>query len=115
MLKVYGLKNCDTCRKARKWLEGENASYTCVDVRADGISKSDVTRWSKAAGWESLLNKSSTTWRGLEEGQKEGLTETTAIKLLTDNPTLIKRPVFENGKTIVVGLKPAQAAEDLIS
>lgn len=114
MLKVYGLKNCDTCRKARKWLDGEKASYTFVDVRADGIDKSDVTRWSKAAGWETLLNKSSTTWRGLKDNQKEGLTESGAIKLLAENPTLIKRPVFENGKTIVVGLKPAQATDGLL-
>mgnify|MGYP000241438330 CR=1 FL=1 len=94
MLKVYGLKNCDTCRKARKWLDAEGIAYTFLDVRADGITQDDVQNWSDAAGWEVLLNKRGTTWRGLPDDVKNTISEATAIPLMAEHPATIKRPVF---------------------
>ncbi len=104
---LYGLKTCDTCRKARKELDAAGVAYQYKDVRADGISAADVKRWAGASdgGWEKLLNKSSTTWRSLDDADKDGLDEAKAIKLLVDNPTLIKRPIIENDTQVFVGWK----------
>ncbi|MGB6085413.1 arsenate reductase [Parvibaculum sp.] len=110
MLGVYGLKNCDTCRKALKWLEAESIAYTFHDVKADGISAADVKRFAAAVGWEALLNKASTTWRGLPDSDKQDLTEAKAVKLMAANPSLIKRPVFEKGRMIISGFRDAQKA-----
>ena len=101
----YGLKTCDTCRKARKALEAADIDYTYRDVREDGISKAQVTKWAKAVGWEKLLNKASTTWRGLDETDKADLTLAKAVSLLVDHPTLIKRPVLEKDADVLLGWK----------
>ena len=108
VIKVYGLKACDTCRKALAWLKGEGIDFQFVDLRADGVSKSDVTRFAKAVGWEKLLNKTSTTWRGLDDSDKTEITEAKAIKLMAEHPTLIKRPVCETPKQIMSGFKDAE-------
>ena len=100
-MKFYGLKTCDTCRKARKALDAAGVKYSYSDVRDDGVTKVQLVKWAKAVGWEKLLNKSSTTWRGLSEGEKVGLNQSQAICLMADHPTLIKRPVIENGPTEV--------------
>ena len=105
---VYGLKTCDTCRKALAWLDAEGIVYRYVDVRKDGVSAQDLKRFEDVVGHELLLNKSSTTWRGLGESEKQDLSKAAVLKLLEANPTLMKRPVFESGKTIVVGFKDAQ-------
>lgn len=110
MITVYGLKACDTCRKALAWLKGEKIAHRFVDVRADGITKADVTRFAKAVGWEKLLNKASTTWRELDEGVKADLNEALAIALMVEHPTLIKRPVFDMGAKIVSGFRDAEKA-----
>ncbi|MEP2827609.1 ArsC family reductase [Parvibaculum sp.] len=111
VLTVYGLKNCDTCRKALKWLEAENIPHKFHDVRADGVEASDVRRFVKSAGWEALLNKASTTWRSLPEKQKADVSEADAVRLMSENPTLIKRPVFDFGKEgLIVGFREPQKA-----
>ncbi len=111
VLTVYGLKNCDTCRKALKWLEAEGIAHRFHDVRADGIRSVDVKRFAAAVGWEALLNKASTTWRGLAEGDKEGISEARAVKLMSEHPALIKRPVFDMGSSgIAVGFRDSQKA-----
>jgi len=97
---LYGLKNCDTCKKALKALNG-NASFH--DVRADGISKAQITKWAKAAGWETLLNTRSTTWRGLSDKEKKDINQSKSIALMAEHPTLIKRPVIAKGNEITVG------------
>lgn len=101
MLDVYGLKNCDTCRKVRKELDAAKIAYDFHDVRDDGVTKAQVTRWAKKAGWEKMLNKSSATWRGLPDADKTGVTEAKAIALMTANPALIKRPLITRGDTEV--------------
>ncbi|MEO1135368.1 MAG: arsenate reductase [Pseudomonadota bacterium] len=104
-MKLYGLKTCDTCRKARKALDAAGKDAAFHDVRADGVTKAQLTRWATAAGWEKLLNKSSTTWRGLDDAEKDAITEKKALALMAEHPTLIKRPVIEmaieNGPTQV--------------
>ncbi|MEM9169906.1 MAG: Spx/MgsR family RNA polymerase-binding regulatory protein [Pseudomonadota bacterium] len=106
----YGLKTCDTCRKARKALDAAGVDYAYVDVRADGVSSADLKRWASAAGWEKLVNKNSTTWRGLDDGAKADLDEARALALLAAHPTLIKRPVIEvagaGGSAVYVGWTP---------
>ena len=105
----YGLKACDTCRKARKELDAAGVEYAYRDVRGDdgsgGVAAADLRRWAAAVGWETLLNKSSTTWRNLPDADRSDLTETRAIKLLADNPTLIKRPIITNDTQVWVGWK----------
>ena len=109
---VYGLKNCDTCRKARKWLDAEGIAHDFVDVRADGIDEPEIGRWAAAVGWESLINRRGTTWRGLSEADRaaaqggEG-----ATGLVAAHPALIKRPVFESGARVLIGFTDAVKAE----
>lgn len=101
MVDVYGLKTCDTCKKARKELDAAKVDYDFHDLREDGVTKAQIARWAKSAGWETLLNKSSTTWRGLPDAAKTGLTEAKAIALMAENPALMKRPIIERGGTEV--------------
>lgn len=100
-MNVYGLKNCDTCRKVRKELDAAKVAYAFHDVRDEGVTKAQISRWAKKAGWETLLNKSSTTWRGLADADKTGLTEAKAVSLMAAHPALMKRPIIERGDTDV--------------
>lgn len=103
MFKVYGLRNCDTCKKARKWLEANGITHTFLDVRSDGISESDLERWADTAGIDKLLNRRGTTWRGLSDAEKSAADGGTAIALMMMHPALIKRPVFDDGDNVYVG------------
>lgn len=103
---IYGIKNCDTMAKARKWLDGQSIAYVFHDYRVDGLDKARLKEWVKALGWEKLLNKSSATFRELPDAAKQGLTEAKATALMLENPTMIKRPVLEIGGDLLVGFKP---------
>ena len=103
---LYGIKNCDTVKKARTWLDGHGCSYRFHDFKAEGVDKSQIERWIEAVGWEKLLNRAGTTFRKLPEGDKAGLTEETSISLMMAHPTIIKRPVLEQGELVLVGFKP---------
>lgn len=103
MLTVYGIKNCDTVRKALKWLDKNDTAYTFHDVRKDGLDTAVVERWVDALGWESVLNKRSTTWRDLSDEDKNSMNRRFAINLMCQHPTLIKRPVFESKEYILQG------------
>ena len=107
MINVFGIKSCDTCRKALAWLSTENIGHTFHDLRADGIEDKRLAKWAKLAGWEVLLNRRSTTWRQLPAKDTAGLDEAKAIRLMTNHPTLIKRPVFERGSSVFVGFSDA--------
>ncbi len=109
-MRVYGLKNCDTCKKALKWLKDEGLEADFHDVRADGVSEAQIAGWAKKAGWEVLLNRRGTTWRGLSEAEKVGVDEKSAIALMAAHPALIKRPVFERGADVLVGFGKEQQA-----
>ncbi len=112
MIVVYGLKNCDSCRKAQKLLEAAGRPYRFHDLRADGLPADRLAQWLATAGWETLLNRRSTTWRDLPEAEKSGLDAQAAARLLQRHPTLIKRPVSELDGTasgrLLVGLGPAE-------
>ena len=107
MATIYGLKTCDTTRAARKWLDAHAVAYTFHDVREDGLTKSLVEGWVKQLGWEKVLNKSSTTWRELPDGEKTDVDAKKAVALLLVNPTLVKRPVLDLGGKLSLGFRPA--------
>lgn len=102
-MKIYHLKTCDTCRKAIKTLRAAGYEPELHDVRADGLDSAVLKSLEAALGYEALVNKKSTTWRGLSEAEKSGLSRESALALLAENPTLMKRPVIENGGTFTVG------------
>ena len=107
---IYGIKNCDTMKKARAWLDKAGVDYAFHDYKTAGIDKARLERWSKQVGWETLLNRAGTTFRKLPDKDKEGLTAAKAIKLMTEQPSMIKRPVLEAGKetgtALLIGFKP---------
>lgn len=110
MIKVHGLKNCDTCKKALSELKNAGKEHRFHDVRADGLTGPMLDSWMKAVGWETLLNRRGTTWRGLPASDTEGVDEAGARKLMLAHPALVKRPVFETGGRIVVGFGPKEKA-----
>lgn len=112
MITVYGIKNCDTCRKALKWLTGKKIDHRFHDFRADGIDSARIGRWVAALGHEVVMNRRSTTWKQLSEKDREGLDDKKATALMAAHPTLIKRPVIEGKNTVTVGFT-AQVQENL--
>ncbi len=113
MTTVYGIKNCDTVKKALKWLDKNNIAYQFHDLRQDGITKADLQQWSQAVDWEVLLNKRSTTWRQLPDKDKSDVDANKAISLMLANPTLIKRPVIISDKATLVGFNDAEYQKSL--
>lgn len=103
---IYGIKNCDTMKKAFAWLDKAGVEYAFHDYKKEGIDKKRLETWSKEVGWETLLNRTGTTFRKLPDKDKEGLTAAKAIKLMLEQPSMIKRPVLDLGKTLLVGFKP---------
>lgn len=108
MLTVYGLKNCDTCRKATKWLEARGVAHEFRDLRAHPPSANDWQSWIAEYGHETLINRRGTTWRGLTAADTDGLDNERAILLLKAHPALMKRPLFDFGDTRVLGFAKAQ-------
>lgn len=100
---LYGIKNCDTVKKARKWLDTNSVPYTFHDFRVDGINKTMVNNFLKQINVEVLINKRGTTWRKLSEKEKDIKTKTQAVKLMLENPAIIKRPVLDANKKFSVG------------
>ena len=103
---IYGIKNCDTMKKARAWLDKRGVAYVFHDYKTEGIEKSQLERWAKAVGWETLLNRAGTTFRKLPDKDKEGITDKSAIALMLAQPSMIKRPVLDVGGRLTVGFKP---------
>lgn len=109
MLTLYGIKNCDTVKKARHWLEEHGIEYQFHDFRQDGLEQKLLQSWIDTLGWDTLVNKRSTTWRNLED--KEISNTQQAVKLLLANPTLIKRPVIQNGQNVFTGFKETEFSQ----
>ncbi len=105
MTKIYGIKNCDTVKKARTWLETNSVDFEFHDFRTDGLSEDKVKSWLEHIEWDKLLNKRSTSYRQLEDQVKETLNADTVVSVLVEQPTLIKRPVLETEDTVMVGFK----------
>lgn len=110
-MKIYGIKNCDTMKKARAWLAEHDVEAEFHDYKVSGIDRKRLEGWVAQVGWEALLNKSGTTFRKLPESEREGLTGKKAVELMLAQPSMIKRPVLETGKELVVGFKPETYAE----
>ena len=111
MLTLYGLKSCDTCRKARAWLDERGFDYRYHDVRGDGLDQALLRAWARELGWKTLLNRRSKTWREIPETDRSGIDEQRAIVLMARQPTLLKRPVLQGDDFIEVGFSPARYAE----
>ena len=103
---IYGIKNCDTMKKARSWLDERKVAYDFHDYKAAGIERRRLEDWAKEVGWETLLNRAGTTFRKLSDAEKDGLTEKKAIALMVAQPSMIKRPVLDMGGRLLVGFKP---------
>ncbi len=110
MIEVWGLKNCDTCRKALAWLKDEGIAHSFRDVRAAGLDPAALKAWIDELGWEVLVNTRGTTWRGLPESEREGLDAKRAHALILRHPAVMKRPVFDLGSRRLVGFKDAEKA-----
>jgi arsenate reductase len=109
---IYGIKNCDTMKKARAALDKRGVKYDFHDYKTQGIDKAKLEGWAKKAGWETLLNRAGTTFKKLPDKDKENITEPKAIKLMLAQPSMIKRPVLElGGGKILVGFKPDDYAK----
>jgi len=103
---IYGIKACDTMKKARAWLDGHGVAYDFHDYKAAGIDQDRLEGWVRAVGWETLLNRSGTTFRKLPDQDKADIDEQKAIELMLAQPSMIKRPVLETRGELLVGFKP---------
>ena len=109
---IYGIKNCDTMKKARAWLDKRGVAYDFHDYKTAGIERAELERWCKKAGWETLLNRGGMTFRKLSDKDKIALDEKKAITLMLAQPSMIKRPVLDlGGGKLLVGFKPEIYAE----
>ena len=111
VLIVYGIKSCDTCRIARKYLAKNNIDYRFHDLRDDGLDIQMLERWVQRIGWEKLLNKKSLTWRKIPEVDRAGMSRDKALAAMIDRPTLIKRPVLEADNFMAVGFSEKRFGE----
>jgi len=105
VITLYGIKACDTVKKARQFLDAKEVDYHYHDFRIDGLEKEQLSAWINTVGWKTLLNTRSTSWRRLTDAQKLDIDEQRAQALMLDNPTLIKRPVLETSNEVIVGFK----------
>jgi arsenate reductase len=103
---IYGIKNCDTMKKARGWLDAAGIDYAFHDYTSAGIDRDRLAGWSKEVGWEKLLNRAGMTFRKLPDSDKAGLDEDKALALMVAKPSMIKRPVLDVGGKLLVGFKP---------
>jgi arsenate reductase len=106
-IRMYGIKNCDTIKKARTWLENRGVAYDFHDYRTAGIDRARLSAWADELGWEKLLNRAGTTFRKLPDTERENIDRDKAIALMIDQPSMIKRPVLDLGDRRLLGFKPA--------
>ena len=111
---IYGIKNCDTMKKARAWLDSHGVKYEFHDYKTAGAPKEKLKAWSDELGWEILLNRAGTTFKKLPEADKEGLNERKALALMLAQPSMIKRPVLDLGGKLLVGFKPEIYAKEAV-
>jgi Spx/MgsR family transcriptional regulator len=106
MITLYGIKNCDTMKKARAWLDAREIAYAFHDYKDSGIDKPRLESWAERVGWETLLNRAGSTFRKLPDAEREGITGKKALRLMLAQPSMIKRPVLDTGKKLIIGFKP---------
>lgn len=105
MIKIYGIPNCDTMKKAMKWLDKNKLNYEFHDYKKWGVPESELKTWVANAGWQVVFNKRSTTWKNLDDKLKNGLSEYSAISIMMENPSAIKRPVLVKDSHLIIGFK----------
>jgi len=103
MITIYGIRSCDTCRNALKWLDEKNVEHKYVDIRTDGLDSDLLLRWQKSVAWEDLLNKRSITWRKIPELDRSDLDSEKARDMILNYPTVLKRPVLDLGSRVILG------------
>jgi arsenate reductase len=108
MVRIYGIKNCDTMKKAFALLDKRKVAYEFHDYKKDGVPAAKLAAWAKRAGWEELANMRGPTWRKIPDSEKQELDETRALQLLQENSSAIKRPIVEAGDRLLIGFDPAQ-------
>ncbi len=111
MTTLYGIKNCDTIRKARRWLKEHDIEYRFHDLREDGINRTRLNVWIKTLGWEQLLNRRGTTWRQLPASVRDTIEHASARHVMLEQPAIIKRPVLEHNSRLYLGFSEARYAE----
>ena len=111
MITVYGIKNCDTVKKACNWLVRNNIAFQFHDFRNDGLTQTKVRQWTSLVAWDKLINRRGSTWRALSDQDKTGIDSSRALQLMVERPTLIKRPVVEYDTSITVGFSQESYAE----
>ncbi len=111
MITLYGIPNCNTVSKARKWLTENNIDYQFHNFKKDGLDQKTINKWVDALGWEILLNKRGTTWRKLSDEMKADIDRDKAVSIMLDNTSIIKRPVLDVNGTFHVGFKDEQYPE----
>jgi arsenate reductase (glutaredoxin) len=107
---IYGIKNCDTMKKAFDWLDTHGVAYAFHDYKQAGVTRAELARWCRALGWETVLNRAGTTFRKLQDGDRQNLTQDRAIALIIGNPSMIKRPVLDMDGALEIGFKPERYA-----
>jgi len=105
-IQLYGIPNCDSVKNARAWLAARGLKHTFHDYKREGVDPARLRAWSEAAGWEALLNRRGTTFRALDAADKSGIDEAKALALMAAHPSLIKRPVLEHPRGLLVGFEP---------
>ncbi len=113
-LTLYGIPNCDTIKKARRWLESKGIEYRFHDYRKDGLEKSMLEAWTKELGWEALLNRRGTTWRKIPEEAKSAINAERAISLMLEQPAMIKRPLLDTGNQMLLGFSEQEYSDQLL-
>ena len=103
MIRIFGIPNCDSCRKAIKWLENHDADYEFINIREGGLTNALLRRWQNHLGWEPLINRRSATWRQIPEKHRDDLDAGTARQLILRHPTVMKRPLLDDGSAILLG------------
>ena len=106
MIKLFGIKNCDTMKKAFAWFDAQGIAYEFIDYKKEGVVEAQLADWNERAGWETLLNTRGMMWKRLSDEERNGVDETKALLLMTDYPTLIKRPLADTGSQLLVGFDP---------
>lgn len=107
MITLYGIKNCDTVKKARKWLEDRGIEYSFHDFRVDGLDEDQVRSWLQELDWQTLVNRRSTSWKALQPQQREAMDADSALVAILEQPTLIKRPLLDTGHERFIGFSAA--------
>jgi len=113
MIRVYGIKNCDTMKKAMTWLTENGVPYEFIDYKKVGIAEANLPEWDSRAGWEKLLNTRGLMWRKLTDEERSAVDREKALKLMAQYPSLIKRPVLDAGSQLLVGFSPENYAAQL--